>query len=241
MLRVDRGLALHVIGDEVGHDPDPARVGFADELVQLVGRAERGLDRVGVAEVIGGGVAGHDRVVAVIARVALRVGDGDAGLARVRVQHGRADPQGVDPHRREVAVLDLGRDAREVAALPLAADVGDPREVALRVVEVVRGLAVEKTIGHDLIQDRIAPREVGVRDARPDPHRDVERPLRVAADQVRVLARRDAGRDEGERLRGRIERRRRIDRRATQANLGLAEIELAGPAIRGDHHVGVDR
>ena len=76
---------------------------------------------------IGIRVAGGDRMVRVVARVACRVGERDRGLRVVRVEDRRADPQRVDAHLIEVAIADLLRDAGEVTALPLAAPIGDTR------------------------------------------------------------------------------------------------------------------
>ena len=45
-------------------------------------------------------------------------------LAELRAEDGVGEPQGVDTHGVEIPVLDLLRDAAEVAALPVARGLG---------------------------------------------------------------------------------------------------------------------
>jgi hypothetical protein len=122
-----------VVGDHVEDHQHAAGVGGVDQLAQLVQIAEV---RVGPQEVLG--------PVAVVA--------GEPGVL-LGVLHHRRDPQ--RGHAELVEVVELVDHALPVAAVVAGRHAG-------RDVPVVVGIAVGEAIDHDLVDDLIAPVDVGV-------------------------------------------------------------------------------
>ena len=120
---IKRRLAVDMVRDKVGNDPDAFFMRFIDKFAQFGHGSESGIDAfVFKAVIVVKVVSRGERMVGVIAGevVVVLLGRNGSALAFVVGVHDRgADPDRVDAHPGKVAVIELVDDPAEVAALPL--------------------------------------------------------------------------------------------------------------------------